>query len=587
MDIGGILPEHFCQFVRYQQDCGNFFARVHVHLGPHFTDGPDGVHDGFHSLFRRLILQGGIRFRPGADHDAFGVMGQCLIDFFRNKRHVGMQQFHGAGQHGHQYLLGRCPGFLPGFAVQSRFDHFNVPVADLAPDEIIHGTACFAQLKLIQQRGHIRGHILHAGKDPLIRQFVRRPFRVDLIAFQIHQREAGSVPDFIGKVPCGFQTAPVETHVVAGRIAGDQHEAQGVAAILFDHLQRIDTVAQGFTHLPALLVPHQTMYEHPVKGNVLHEFHAHDQHAGHPEEDDIVTGHQYAGGIELFQDIRFFRPAHDGERPQGRTEPGIQGIFILMHVTAALRAFVQVSTGRDFRAAVITVPDRDAVSPPDLAADAPVVHVFHPAQIILGKTFRHELGTPILYAIGGSFQQRLHLYEPLGGNQGFNGFTAALAMSHGVRAVFNLHQQSQLVQVFYDILTAFIALLSFIGSGLFGHDAVFIDDNDGFQVLPQTHLIVVGVMGRGNLNGAGTEFRINIVIGNNGDLPVHNRQQDLFPYQLAIPLVLRIYGYRRIAGDGFRTGSGNGQVFPFMTDDRVPDIPQMARVIFVFYFNVA
>ena len=587
MDIGGILPEHFCQFIGYQQDRGNFFARVHIHLGPHFTDGPDGVHDGFHALFRRLILQGGIRFRPGADHDAFSVMGQCLIDFFRNKRHVGMQQFHGAGQHGHQYLLGRCPGFFPGFAVQPRLDQFNIPVADLAPDEIIHGTAGFAQFKLIQQRGHIRSHILHAGKDPLIRQFVRRPFRVGLIAFQIHQREAGSVPDFIGKVTGGFQTAPVETHVVAGRIAGDQHEAQGIAAILFDHLQRIDTVAQGFAHLTALLIPHQAVNEHPVKGNVLHKFHAHDQHAGHPEEDDIVAGHQYAGGIELFQDICLFRPAHDGERPQGRTEPGIQGIFILMHMTAALRAFIQVRAGRDFRAAVVTVPDRDTVSPPDLAADAPVVHVFHPAQIVLGKTFRHELGAAVFYAVRGSLQQRLHLHEPLGGNQGFNGFAAALAVTYGVRAVFYFHQQPQFVQIFYDILTAFIPFLSFIASRLFGHNTVFIDDNDGFQVLPQAHLIVVGVMGRGDLHRAGTEFRINIVIGDNGNYPVHDRQQDFFAYQLAVPLIFRIYSHRRIAGDGLRTGGGNGQVFPFMTDDRIFDIPQMARVVLVLYFDIA
>ena len=156
-----------------------------------------------------------------------------------------------------------------------------------------------------------------------------------------------------------------------------------------------------------------------------------------------------------------------------------------------------------------------------------------------------------------------------------------------MRTVFNFHQQPQFVQVFYDILTAFIPFLSFITSGLLGHDAVFINDNDGLQVLPQAHLIVVGVMGRGDLHRAGTEFRINIVVGNNGNDPVHDRQQDFFPYQLAVPLVFRIYGYRRIAGDGLRTGSGNGQVFPFMTDDRILDIPQMTRIVLVFYFNIA
>ena len=215
------------------------------------------------------------------------------------------------------------------------------------------------------------------------------------------------------------------------------------------------------------------------------------------------------------------------------------------------------------------------------------MHVFHPAQIVLGKTFRHELGAAVFYAVRSSLQQRLHLHEPLGGNQGFNGFAAALAVTYRMRTIFNFYQQPQFVQIFYDILTAFIPFLSFIASGLFGHDTVFIDDNDGFQILPQAHLIVVGVMGRGDLYRAGTEFRINIVIGDDGDLPVHDRQQDFFAYQLAVPLVFRIHGHRRIAGDGFRTGGGNGQVFPFMTDDRIFDIPQMARVVLVLYFDIA
>ena len=94
-------------------------------------------------------------------------------------------------------------------------------------------------------------------------------------------------------------------------------------------------------------------------------------------------------------------------------------------------------------------------------------------------------------------------------------------------------------------------------------------------------------MGRGDLHRAGTEFRINIVIGDNGNYPVHDRQQDFFAYQLAVPLVFRIYGHRRIAGDSLRTGGGNGQVFPFMTDDRIFDIPQMARVVLVLYFDIA
>ena len=113
MDIGSVFREHSLQLIGHQQDSGNFFTRVGIDLGPHLTDGFNGVHNSAHSFFRSLILQGRISLRPGADHDAFAVMGQRLINFFRNKRHVGMQQLHSAGQHGNQHLLGRCPGLLP------------------------------------------------------------------------------------------------------------------------------------------------------------------------------------------------------------------------------------------------------------------------------------------------------------------------------------------------------------------------------------------------------------------------------------------------------------------------------------------
>ena len=254
---------------------------------------------------------------------------------------------------------------------------------------------------------------------------------------------------------------------------------------------------------------------------------------------------------------------------------------------SAFRALVQIGPGCNLGATVIAVPDRDPVPPPDLTADTPVVHVFHPAQIVLCKAFRNKFGPSVFYTVRGSFQQRLHLYEPLGGDQGFDRFTAALAMAYRMGAVFNFYQKAQRVQVFDNVFAAFIPLLPFIRSGFLCHPAVFVNDNDSFQTLPQAHFIVVRVMGRGNLNGAGTELRIYIIIRNDGNLPVHDGQQDLFPYQFPVPFILRVHCYRRIAGNGLRTGSGNSQIFPFMSDDRIIDIPQMSRVILMLYFDIA
>ena len=53
-------------------------------------------------------------------------------------------------------------------------------------------------------------------------------------------------------------------------------------------------------------------------------------HTDNPEEDDIITGYQHIRRIEIFQFFGLLRPAQGRERPQGRGEPGIQGVLILL-----------------------------------------------------------------------------------------------------------------------------------------------------------------------------------------------------------------------------------------------------------------
>ncbi len=46
-----------------------------------------------------------------------------------------------------------------------------------------------------------------------------------------------------------------------------------------------------------------------LEGNLTGEFQAHHDHAGHPEEDDVKTGHQHIGGIKVFHVLCLFWPA--------------------------------------------------------------------------------------------------------------------------------------------------------------------------------------------------------------------------------------------------------------------------------------
>ena len=71
-------------------------------------------------------------------------MRQVLPNFFGDEWHKWMQQYHGVTQYAGDYLLGGAAADLALFAVQSWFYHFDVPVAEFIPDEIVHLTGSFA-----------------------------------------------------------------------------------------------------------------------------------------------------------------------------------------------------------------------------------------------------------------------------------------------------------------------------------------------------------------------------------------------------------------------------------------------------------
>ena len=222
-----------------------------------------------------------------------------MVNFFGDEGHVGMQKLHCAGENGGKYVLSSCTFFSVFFIVQTRFSKFDVPVANFAPDEVVNSAASFAQFKFAKQIGNFFRYVLQAGKNPSICQGVRSQFRIGVIAFNVHQCKTGSIPNLVSKVTSGFYTFPIEAHIVTRGVAGNEHEAQSICTILVNNFQRINAIAQGFGHFATLAITNKTVDEYFFKGNILHKFHTHYEHTSNPEENDVVAGNQYAGGIEL------------------------------------------------------------------------------------------------------------------------------------------------------------------------------------------------------------------------------------------------------------------------------------------------
>ena len=287
------------------------------------------------------------------------------------------------------------------------------------------------------------------------------------------------------------------------------------------------------------------MDDHGVKGHLAHVLQRGEDHAGNPETDDVIAGDQGVGGEEVGKVFRLLGPAQRGEGPQGRGEPGVQHVFILMQVSAsALIAVGGVVHGDDHLAAVFAIPGRNAMAPPQLTGNAPVTGVAHPVHVGLAETIGQEAGFTLFHAFDGGLGQGFHLHEPLLGNHGFDDGVAAIAGAHFVLDGLDFFQQAKSRQVFHDgfagifgghagVLAA-IQHMGFVDAGLAfgkegigsgfvfcaGHVAVVGEDTHDGQIVPLPHFVVVGVMGGGDLHHAGALFHIGMLVADNGDFLV-------------------------------------------------------------------
>ena len=226
------------------------------------------------------------------------------------------------------------------------------------------------------------------------------------------------------------------------------------------------------------------------------------------------------------------------------------------------------------------------MSPPNLTGDTPITDIIHPVCIGFSKTFRHELCSSIFNTVNSRLHERFHFDKPLFGNQRLNNCTAALAMSDSMGMVFNLYQEPLRFKFTNKIFAALVTFLPDIFSSFLCHLAIHADYYDALQIMAHTHFKVVRVMGRCNLHGTGSEFQVNIRIGNDRNNPIGQRQPQGFADKMAIALILRINGYSSITKHRFRPGSRDSQEGSLFFHYRITNVPQMARLILMFNLDI-
>ena len=90
-----------------------------------------------------------------------------------------------------------------------------------------------------------------------------------------------------------------------------------------------------------------------------------ENHAGHPEEDDVVARDQHVGGVVVLKVLGVVRPAQSGEGPKGGGKPGIQHVILLPDLLGmTVAAFCGVAFRDGNFAAVLAGPGGNPVPPP-------------------------------------------------------------------------------------------------------------------------------------------------------------------------------------------------------------------------------
>ena len=319
----------------------------------------------------------------------------------------------------------------------------------------------------------------------------------------------------------------------------------------------------------------------------FHLLHAGDDHARHPEEDDIIARDHIGRGVPVFEVFGIkIGPAERGERPESGREPRIEHVFLAGKVrAAALFALRRVLAAHVNVPARIAVPRRNLMAPPELTRNAPIVDVFHPVEIRLREALGNELDRAVLDDADGFFGQRLHLNEPLRGNERLDIIVAAVAGADVVGIRLGLHKIALSLEICHNRLAALVAVHAAIFAAVFVDCAVVIENADDLQIMPQADLKVVGVVRRGHFDRARAEADLAVFVAHDRNLAVHDRKNAGLADQVLELLVLGVHGNAGIAHHGLGPGRCNDDVSRTVRE-RVADVPQVAGLVGVFDLRV-
>ena len=255
-----------------------------------------------------------------------------------------------------------------------------------------------------------------------------------------------------------------------------------------------------------------------------------------------------------------------------------------------LRLFLRLGD-EDF--AIRPIPGRNLVPPPELTGDAPGLDVLQPVEIGLLPVVGDEARLSLPHRLQRRAGQRFCVHIPLIGQPGLHRHAAAVAMGHHVDMILDPFQQAEFVHARDDPFARLetVKAVQLEGFGQFvrrlhaaqeilvvlqQQGGVGVQNVDHRQTVALAHLEVVEVVRRGDLHRAGAGFGIGVLVGDDGDAPAHQRQDDVLADDVLVALIVRVDGHGGVAQHGFRPCGGHDDMAALLAFHRVFEMPQMA-----------
>ena len=194
------------------------------------------------------------------------------------------------------------------------------------------------------------------------------------------------------------------------------------------------------------------------------------------------------------------------------------------------------------------------MTPPELAADTPVLDVLQPVAIGVLVLLRIELDIIVHYWRKGDVGKVLHLEEPLCRELWLDRHIGTLREAHLIIIVLNLLHQTGVLKVDGNLLAHVHAVHTYIETCCLADGTIVVEDIDGFQTVLQTEGVVVDIVSWSYLQATSTELDIYVCILDDRNLAVYDRHDNVLTLQPGILLILWVDTHGRVAHDGLRTG---------------------------------